>query len=131
MTEMCVADTDGEIDVDGEIDGEEYEEYEVLLRLRYTRYVPTRTRENVFMRRESRRALHWDRFAAIEGQVSASRPALSRSLRMEWPKVRRGRPTGRGIGSQENRSLRGSRLEDMSEPLKTSASKNLRHGRQT
>ena len=36
MTEMFVADTDGEIDVDvvGEIDGEEYE---VLLRLRYVR----------------------------------------------------------------------------------------------
>ena len=31
---MFVADTDGEIDVDGEIDGEEYE---VLLRLRYVR----------------------------------------------------------------------------------------------
>jgi hypothetical protein len=35
---MFVADTDGEIDVDvdGVIDGEEYE-YEVLLRLRYVR----------------------------------------------------------------------------------------------
>ena len=90
---MCVADTDGEIDVDvvGEIDGEEYE---VLLWLCYVRYVPARTRENVFMRRESRRALHWDRFAAIVGQIRASRPALLRSLRMEWPKVRRGRPTG-------------------------------------
>ena len=38
VTEMFVADTDGEIDVDvdGVIDGEEYE-YEVLLRLRYVR----------------------------------------------------------------------------------------------
>ena len=50
MTETCAADADGEIDVDGEVDGEEYEEkYEVLLRLRYVRYVPARTRENVFM----------------------------------------------------------------------------------
>ena len=40
MTEMFVADTDGEIDVDGEMDGEEYEEYEVLLRLRYVRCMP-------------------------------------------------------------------------------------------
>ena len=38
VTEMFVADTDGEIDVDvdGVIDGEEYE-HEVLLRLRYVR----------------------------------------------------------------------------------------------
>ena len=36
---MCVADTDGEIDVDVDVDGviDGEEEYEVLLRLRYVR----------------------------------------------------------------------------------------------
>ena len=35
---MCVADTDGEIDVDVDVDGViDGEEYEVLLRLRYVR----------------------------------------------------------------------------------------------